>query len=106
MDHAITDYIKHQRRVLIGERTAERLKMVLGSATTRSRITRASSRGRTSAKADLKMIEVSSLEVHRGDWARRQTDRRSRRDVLERIPPEVAGDIHDTGLVPQAGSPC
>jgi rod shape-determining protein MreB len=103
MDRAITDYIKHERRVLIGERTAERLKMVLGSATDPVEDHKSIVKGQNVGEGGPEMIEVSALEVHQAiDPVVRQIID-AVRAVLERIPPEVAGDIHDTGLVLTGG---
>jgi len=49
------------------------------------------------------MIEVSSLEVHQAIDPVVRKIVEAVREVLERIPPEVAGDIHDTGLVLTGG---
>jgi len=49
------------------------------------------------------MIEVSSLEVHRAIEPVVRQIVEAVRDVLERIPPEVASDIHDTGMVLTGG---
>ena len=103
MDHAITDYIKHERRVLIGERTAERLKTVLGSATDPIEDHKSVVKGQNASEGGPEMIEVSSLEVHRAIEPIVKQIVEAVRDVLERIPPEVAGDIHDTGLVLTGG---
>src|ERR1041384_5083548 len=103
MDHAITDYIKHERRVLIGERTAERLKIVLGSATDPVDDHKSIVKGQNVSEGGPEMIEVSSFEVHQAIAPVIKQIVEVGRDVLERIPPEVAGDIHDTGLVLTGG---
>jgi rod shape-determining protein MreB len=103
MDRAITDYIKHERRVLIGERTAERLKMVLGSATDPVEDHKSIVKGQSVGEGGPEMIEVSSLEVHRALDPVVKRIVEAVRAVLERIPPEVAGDIYDTGLVLTGG---
>jgi rod shape-determining protein MreB len=103
MDRAITDYIKRERHVLIGERTAERLKMVLGSATDPVEDHKSIVKGQNVTEGGPEMIEVSSLEVHQAIDPIVRKIVEAVREVLERIPPEVAGDIHDTGLVLTGG---
>jgi rod shape-determining protein MreB len=103
MDRAITDYIKRERHVLIGERTAERLKMVLGSAADPVEDHKSIVKGQNTAEGGPEVIEVSSLEVHQAIDPIVKKILDAVREVLERIPPEVAGDIHDTGLVLTGG---
>lgn len=103
MDRAITDYIKHQRHVLIGERTAERLKIVLGSATNPIEDHKSVVKGRNITEGGPEMIEVSAFEVHSAIEPVVKQIVEAVRQVLERLPPEVAGDIHDTGLVLTGG---
>jgi len=103
MDRAITEYIKRERKVLIGERTAERLKMVLGSATDSVDDHKSVVKGQNVAEGGPLMIEVSSAEITRSidGVVRHMAD--AVRDVLERVPPEVAGDLHDRGMVLTGG---
>jgi len=103
MDRAITDYIKHERHVLIGERTAERLKIVLGSATDPIEDHKSAVKGQNVTEGGPEMIEVSAFEVHTAIEPIVKQMVEAVRTVLERIPPEVAGDIHDTGLVLTGG---
>ena len=103
MDRAITDYIKHERHVLIGERTAERLKIVLGSATDPIEDHKSLVKGQNITEGGPEMIEVSAFEVHTAIEPIVKQMVEAVRTVLERIPPEVAGDIHDTGLVLTGG---
>jgi len=103
MDRAITDYIKHERHVLIGERTAERLKIVLGSATDPIEDHKSVVKGQNVTEGGPEMIEVSAFEVHTAIEPIVKQMVEVVRQVLERIPPEVAGDIHDTGLVLTGG---
>jgi rod shape-determining protein MreB len=103
MDRAITDYVKHERKVLIGERTAERLKIVLGSATDPVEDHKSVVKGQNISEGGPEMIEVSAFEVHHAIDSVIKQIVEAVRNVLERIPPEVASDIHDTGLVLSGG---
>src|SRR5262249_25363346 len=103
MDLAIRAYVKQQYRVLIGERTAEPLKMAIGSATEppdkRKRIAKA----QAPAEGGSANREVANFAIQKAINAivRQMVD--AVRGVLEVIPPEVAGDIHDRALVLTGG---
>jgi len=103
MDLAIRDYVKQQYRVLIGERTAERLKMEIGSATEPPEERKSIVKGQSLAEGGPATTEVTNFDIHKAINAivRQMVD--SVRGVLEVIPPEVAGDIHDRGLVLTGG---
>jgi rod shape-determining protein MreB and related proteins len=103
MDLAITELVKHTRRVLIGERTAERLKMVLGSATPPFEELTSVVKGQSMGEGGPDVIEVSSTEIHTAIDGTIKQINEAVREVLESLPPEVAGDIHDVGLVISGG---
>ena len=103
MDRAIASHVRHHHRVLIGERTAERLKMVLGSATDPIEDHKSVVKGQSLSEGGPEVIEVSSVEVHEAIEPVIKQMVEVVRNVLERLPPEVAGDIHDTGMVLTGG---
>ncbi|MEN3335210.1 MAG: rod shape-determining protein MreB [Blastocatellia bacterium] len=103
MDQAIATYVRHHHKVLIGERTAERLKMVLGSATDPVEDHKSVVKGQSLSEGGPEVIEVSSAEIHLAIEPVVKQMVEVVRNVLERIPPEVAGDIHDTGLMLTGG---
>jgi rod shape-determining protein MreB len=103
MDHAIIDYIKQHHRVLIGERSAERLKMVLGSAADPLEEHKSLVKGQNVAEGGPEVTEVSSFEIHRAINIIIKQIVEAVRHVLERIPPEVASDLHDRGMVLTGG---
>ncbi|HXG93585.1 MAG TPA: rod shape-determining protein [Blastocatellia bacterium] len=103
MDRAITDYIKRERKVLIGERTAERLKMVLGSATDPIEDHKSVVKGQSVSEGGPEVIEVSSVEISNAIKPVIRQIVEAVRNVLERVPPEVASDVHDRGLVLTGG---
>jgi rod shape-determining protein MreB len=103
MDQTITDYIKHEHHVLIGERTAERLKIVLGSATAPIEDHKSQVKGLHISEGGPEVIEVSSVEISRAIQPIVKQIVEAVRQVLERIPPEVASDVHDRGLVLTGG---
>ena len=103
MDRAIIDYIKYHHHVLIGERTAERLKMVLGSATDPFEDHKSVVKGQSVSEGGPEVVEVSSIEIHNAIESIVKQMVEAVRSVLERIPPEVASDVHDKGLVLTGG---
>jgi rod shape-determining protein MreB len=88
---------------LIGERTAERLKIVLGSATDPVEDHKSVVKGQNISEGGPEMIEVSSFEVHNAIDSVVKQIVEAVRNILEQIPPEVASDIHDTGVVLAGG---
>jgi rod shape-determining protein MreB and related proteins len=103
MDTAISNYVKRERKVMIGERSAERLKMVLGSATDPIEDHKSVVKGQSMTEGGPEVVEISSVEVHRAIQGVIKQIVETVRDVLERIPPEVASDVHDRGLVLTGG---
>lgn len=103
MDQSVIAQVRKRHRILIGERSAERLKMVLGSATEPLAGHKSMVKGQSLADGRPEVIEVSSAEVHEAllPVIRRIID--VILSVLERIPPEVASDVHDGGLVLTGG---
>jgi rod shape-determining protein MreB len=103
LDHAIINYIKQHHRVLIGERSAERLKMVLGSAADPPEEHRSLVKGQNVAEGGPAVTEVTSYEIHRAIDGIIKQIVEAARQVLERIPPEVASDLHDRGMTLTGG---
>jgi rod shape-determining protein MreB len=103
MDQAIVDDIKKHHRVLIGERTAERLKIVLGSAIDPPAGHQSIVKGQSLSEGRPQSIEVSAGEIHRAIEPVVKQIEEAVRQVLERVPPEVASDLHDRGLMLTGG---
>ena len=103
MDTAITDYIKKRHRIQIGERTAERLKMVLGSASNPPEDHKSVVKGQSIREDGPEVTEVSAFEIHKAMDGIVKRIIEAVRQVLERLPPEVASDVDDRGLVLTGG---
>ena len=103
MDIAISDQIKRDRKVMIGERSAERLKMVLGSATDPIEDHKSVVKGQSLTEGGPEVIEVSSAEISHAIQGIIKQIAEAVRNVLEQIPPEVASDVHDRGLILTGG---
>ena len=103
MDEAITMYVRCEHNLLIGERTAERIKMELGSASPMSERRTMEVKGRHLLEGMPVTVTLSDHEV-RGAFE--ETVRgivQAVRDALERIPSELSSDICDRGIVLSGG---
>lgn len=103
MDEAIMKYIKKKYNLLIGERTAELLKIEIGSAIPPLEKEVMDIRGRDLVSGLPKTVEITAFEVAE---ALRETVRSIVETVkvaLEKSPPELAADIIDRGIVLTGG---
>ena len=103
LDLAIKNYIKQHYHVLIGERTAERLKMEIGSATEPPEERVSIVKGQSLDGGGPAVAQVTCFDVYNSINATIKQIIDSVRRVLEEIPPEVASDIHDRGLTLTGG---
>ncbi|MDA0256309.1 MAG: rod shape-determining protein [Chloroflexi bacterium] len=103
LDEAIAQYVKRRHNLLIGERTAEEVKIAIGSALPAEPDRSIGVRGRDQITGLPRTIELRSSEVtaalQDGLGAIVQTVR----TVLERTPPELASDVIDRGIVLTGG---
>ena len=102
-DEAIVRYMRKKHNLLIGERTAEDLKIKIGSCYKRAEVDYMDVRGRNLVTGLPKTIVVTSdetLEALR-EPAMQIVD--AVHNVLERTPPELAADIFDRGIVLTGG---
>ena len=103
MDEAITQYIKREYNLLIGERTAEQIKIDIGSAIPLKHEEEMEVRGRDLVSGLPKTIIVSSSEIAEAlsDTVGNIID--AVKVTLEKTPPELASDIMDRGIVLTGG---
>jgi rod shape-determining protein MreB and related proteins len=103
MDEAIIQYIRKTYNLMIGERTAEAIKMEIGSAGNPEGIGKMEIRGRDLLTGLPKTIEISAEEVAEAlrDTVYAIVD--SVKNTLEKTPPELAADIMDRGIVLTGG---
>ncbi len=102
-DEAIVRYMRKKHNLLIGERTAEDLKIKIGSAFKRPEVDFMDVRGRNLVTGLPKTVKVSSEET---EEALRETTAQiveTIHSVLEKTPPELAADIADRGIVLTGG---
>ncbi len=103
MDEAIVTYIKRRHNLTIGERTAEEIKMTIGSAVPLQNELAMEVRGRDQISGLPKTIVVTSNEVTQALQDCLATVVGAVRSVLEKTPPEMASDVVDRGIVLTGG---
>ena len=103
IDQAITDYIKKNFNLAIGDRTAEDLKIKIGSAVRLPGDEEASVKGRDLLSGLPKTITITSSEVTEAIEGELQEIIRAVKTVLHDTPPELAADIMDRGIVMTGG---
>jgi rod shape-determining protein MreB len=102
-DEAIVRYIKREYNLMIGERSAEELKITAGTAYPDGRNETADVRGRDLVAGLPKNIRVTSRELYEALQEPAMEIVDAIKAVLERTPPELAADIIDKGLVMTGG---
>jgi rod shape-determining protein MreB len=103
MDEAIVAYVKRKYSLLIGERTGEMIKIMLGTALPESTPRTMPVRGRDMLTGLPKTVQISSLEVYDAIAELIQTIVNTVQAALERTPPELVADIIDQGIVMAGG---
>ncbi|MGA2444087.1 MAG: rod shape-determining protein [Opitutaceae bacterium] len=103
LDNAIINYMKRAYNLLIGERTAEEIKMRIGSAYPLDEELSMEVKGRDSVAGLPKTIHITSQEIREclGDTIAAIVD--AVRSALERCPPELSADLVDRGFVMAGG---
>ena len=103
LDEAIAGYMKRAYNLMIGERTAEEIKIKIGSAYPIERETSMEVKGRDLVAGLPKTLSITSQEVREALLEPISTIVDSVRVTLERCPPELSGDLVDRGLVLAGG---
>jgi rod shape-determining protein MreB len=103
MDEAILQHIERKYSLLIGERTAELIKITIGSAYPGNEILTMQIRGRDLVAGVPKTIEITDEEIREALMEPVQQVVESIRIALERTPPELVSDILDNGVVLAGG---
>lgn len=102
-DEAIIRYIRKEHSLLIGERSAEEVKIQVGSVYPNSRRESMDIRGRDMVTGLPKTIEVTSEEIREALDETVSQIISAAKNVLERTPPELAADIFSKGVVLTGG---
>ena len=103
IDEAIVQYMKRKHNLLIGERTAEIIKIEIGCAYPFDEIKVGSIKGRDLISGIPKITETNSEEIREAINEQITFIVDAIKDTLENSPPELAGDIVDRGIVLTGG---
>jgi rod shape-determining protein MreB len=102
-DLAISKYIKNKYKLLIGERTAEDIKVKIGTVYPHGRNESMDIRGRDMVSGLPLTITIHSDEVQEALWDPVSSIVTAAKSVLERTPPELSADIIDRGVILTGG---
>jgi rod shape-determining protein MreB len=103
LDEAIVQYMKRAYNLMIGERTAEDIKIKIGSAYPLEREATMEVKGRDSVAGLPKTLTITSQEIREALLEPISTIVDSVRVALERCPPELSADLVDRGMVLAGG---
>jgi len=103
MDEEIVQYMKRKYSLLIGERSAEIIKMSIGCAYPDRELRAVDVKGRNVVRGIPTIVEINSEEVREAIMEPVNIIVATIRNVLENAPPELAGDIVERGIVLTGG---
>lgn len=104
IDEAIALYVRKRYNLMVGERTAEDVKIKIGSAIKPVPETKMEVRGRDSVTGMPRTVEVTSSEITDAISGTLTQIIGAVKGVLEQTPPELASDIIDKGIVMAGGT--
>lgn len=104
IDSAIADYIKKNFNLGIGDRTAEDIKIAIGSAVALDEELKMDVRGRDFITGLPRTTEVGTNEVVKAINKELREVVKAIKDVFQETPPELAADIIDKGIIMTGGS--
>ncbi|GAA4535427.1 MULTISPECIES: rod shape-determining protein [Nonomuraea] len=103
LDQAVITYVKKEFSLMLGERTAEEIKMTIGSAWADGEEAHAEVRGRDLVSGMPKTIIVSAEEIRKAIEEPVNAIADAVRSTLDLCPPELSGDLMDRGLALTGG---
>ncbi len=103
IDRAIMDYVKRKYNLLIGERIAEDIKINIGTAMPLAQELKMIINGRDQVEGLLTSLELSSEDAREAMRDPLKEILEAVRDVLEKMPPDLAGDIVNNGVILTGG---
>ncbi len=103
MDDAIVNYLKKNFNLLIGERTAEQIKMKIGSAFPLEEEENLEIKGRDMVAGVPRTLSISSVQIRESLTEPIDSIVEAVREALEHTPPELAADILDRGIIMTGG---
>ncbi len=104
LDHAITDYVKKSFNLSIGDKTAENIKIGIGSAVPVEEELTMSVRGRDFITGLPRSMELKTNDMVKSMGKELREIIKAIRDVLQETPPELAADIIDRGIIMTGGT--
>ena len=102
-DNVIAQFVKKEHSMLIGERTAEEIKIMLGSAYPLAREARAEIRGRDLVSGLPRVVSVTTEDIREGLEESVTAICDAVRGTLDHTPPELAADIMESGIMLAGG---
>ena len=102
-DQSIVDYVKKKFNLLIGERSGEEIKITIGTAMALEEELSMSVKGRDQVTGLLKRIDITSKHVNEALSESLKEIVAALKEVLEVMPPDLAGDIVENGIVLTGG---
>ena len=103
MDEAVMHYMKKRHNLLVGERTAEKIKMEIGSAFPLQKPLTMDVKGRSLIEGMPRTVTIDDSEIREALSECVATILSAIRVALERTPPELSADISDRGMVLAGG---
>lgn len=103
LDDSIVTYIKREYSLMIGERTAEEIKITIGSADSQSEETFMDIRGRDLISGLPKTLNISSKEIYEALKEPVTNILDAIKTTLEKTPPELAADVMEFGIMLTGG---
>lgn len=104
IDHAITDYIKKTFNLAVGDKTAEDIKMKIGSAVPLEEELTMTVKGRDFISGLPRSAEIATNEIVKAIDKELREMIKAIKDVLQETPPELSSDIIDQGIIMTGGS--
>ncbi len=104
LDHAIADYIRKTYNLGIGEKTAEDVKISVGSAVPMEEELVTVVRGRDFITGLPRSVEIKTNDIVKAIGKELREMVKAIRDVLQETPPELASDIIDRGIILTGGT--
>ncbi len=102
-DEAIIKYIRRKYNILVGERTAEELKIKIGCVLKRDKLLAMDIRGRSLVSGLPKTLQVTSDEMYEALSETAGVIVDAVKNILENTPPELVGDISARGIILTGG---
>src|SRR3989442_3155644 len=103
MDEAIMQHVRKAHNLLIGERTAEQIKIDIGSAYPLDQRASIEVKGRHLSEGRPKIVMMDDEEIRKALAEPVKAIVQAVHDALERIPPELSADIFDRGIILTGG---